>query len=382
MQKITLSKPVETIPTNSAAYVAPAAPAAPIAEPTPTVALVEPTPTAPISNEPATPAIPTAVVEAPKPAPATKTPKPETTNVTKITFDNVEPETTQQQPNQPAPKPKVEDLLKDVPKDELYKFLGLDEHDIKFSEFRKKGGNPYDYIKQKAVDYTKIPDEVLLKDKLKEKYPSLDDKKINVLYNDRYGQSETDDDSTNERRAIIAEADAYEVRQERIKQQQSNDIPSIAQPQQAESENDRVAKEQMNNRNMFIDYFQNSEPVKNFLSEKKLKVDLGNGKFHTFDIENPKHLLDSITNSTVAAKYGNDAQGKPDTQLMLEIALHRIAPQKYVQALLEQGRSLGLFDELLKNGQNATDNVGKAPSQPANTNRKITPTGSRITQHG
>jgi len=380
MQKITISKPAETVPTNSAAYVAPAVPA-PIAEPTAVAPVSEPAPVVPVAND-----APSINNEPASPAAAPVETKPETTNVTKISFGAVEPEPAeppaQPQQAQPAPKPKLEDLIAEYGKENVYKALGMDEHDIKFSEFRKKGGNPYDYIKQKAVDYTKVPDEVLLKDKLKEKYPSLDDKKIQVLYNDRYGVSDENDDSTNERRAIIAEADAYEARQEKIRQQQSNELPIIQQAQPQESDFDKQARELATNRNNFIDYLKNSAPVTNLLSEKKLKVDLGNGKFHTFEIENPKHLLDSIIDSRVAAQYGNDAQGKPDTQLMLEIALHRIAPQQYREALLSQGRSLALLDELLKDGQNATKSIGNAPSVPASTNKKITPTGSRISTHG
>lgn len=380
MAKITIAKP-EAQPMNTAAYIAPQESTPAVTE---TAAVVNETPAIPDTPPPAAEATPIAETA---PAIVQNPANNEPTNVTKITFEGVEDEvpevTTTVTNTQPAAKPKIEDILKDLPKEELYKYLGMDEHDIKFSEFRKNGGNPYDYIQQKAVDYNKIPDEVLLKNSLKEKYPNLEAEDIQVLYDDRYGQDELADDNANKRKSILAKADAYEVRQQKIKQQQTNEFPvTQQQARQGESEIEVAYKQQQANIDAYRNFVMNDEPVQRFLSEKKLKVDFGNGKFHTFDIQNPKHLVDSILDSKVAAKYGNNAQGQPDTQLMLEIALLRSHPQQYRSALLEQGRSLALLDELLKDGQNATPAVGRQPSSPASTNKKITPSGSRISTHG
>lgn len=375
-RKITIA-PAVSEPVNTAAFVETAKPAA--AE-TPTPTNIEAAQAAQTIAATATNTAPAA--EPAKPISTDNTP----TNVTKISFAGLDEEQTQTttaqetaaQQQQPV-KPKIEDILKDFQKEDLYKALGLDEHDIKFSEFRKKGGNPYDYIKQKAIDYTKVPDEVLLKDKLREKYPTLEAQDIDDLFNDTYGQDENAEERTNRLRSIRTKADAYDIRQEKIKQQQANDFPTIQVQAPAA---DEQGKEKNNNLQLFVDYVRNDDPVKAFMAEKKLKIDLGNGKFHTFEVENPKHLVDAIVDSKIIGKYGNNAQGKPDTQLMLEQALFRINPQLYRNALVEHGRSLALLDELLKDGQNATQAVGKAPTVTSTAGKKITPSNSRITTHG
>lgn len=371
MAKISIAKPAAE-PMNTAAYVAPV-------NDEPVIAAAEP-----IVAEP--------VIAAPAIAEVTKTDeliipakKEETTNVTKITFgeDIIESDEPAQHKQQAA-QPKLEDILKGISKEDLYKHLGLDEQTIRFDEYRKKGGDPYDLIKEELVDYTKLPDEVLLKNKLQEQYPKLSAEKIQVLYDDMYGQDDLEDDRANTKKAILAEAHAYEERQKKIQQQQSNKFTKIAQPATSSEPNQYEAalKQMQQNNEAVLNYIVNDEPVQNFLKEKKLKIDLGNGNFHTFEIDNAKHLLDIIVDNKVSGKYGNNAQGKPDTQLLLQLALFKANPQQFISGILEEGRSLSLLDELLKDGQNATPPAGAAPRQSAATNKKITATTGRIVPYG
>ena len=371
MAKISIAKPAAE-PMNTAAYVAPVEVNEPI------IAAAEPMVTEPAITSPIAEVIKTDV-------PIIPAKKEETTNVTKITFgeDVIEKE---QQVNeqQQAEQPKLEDILKGISKEDLYKHLGLDEQTIKFDEYRKKGGDPYDLIKEKLIDYTKLPDEVLLKNKLQEQYPKLSAEKIQVLYDDMYGQDDLEDDRANTKKAILAEAHAYEERQKKIAQQQSNEFTKIAQPVTSNEPNQyEVAIKQMQQNNeAALNYIVNDEHTQNFLKEKKLKIDLGNGNFHTFEIDNAKHLLDIIVDNKVSGKYGNNAQGKPDTQLLLQLALFKAYPQQFIAGILEEGRSLSLLDELLKDGQNATPPTGAAPRQSAATNKKITATTGRIVPYG
>lgn len=289
----------------------------------------------------------------------------------------------------PQEQPKPEDLLKNIPKDELYKYLGLDEHDIRFSEFRKKGGNPYELIEQKLIDWDKVPDVQLIKQDLAKQHPSLSNEKIEKLFASKYKQDEFSSDDDKEFGAILLEADAYTARQKRIEEQKRNEIPFTQQqvsnePNQYEkiiAEENRKAKEIAN-------HVITSNTVRELLSKKELKVDVGNGNFHTFDIDEPNHLVDVLLDDKVSSQYGIDAQGKPDTQLMLEMALFKANPQIYRQGLIEYGRSIALLDELLKDGQNATKPVGASP-RPNGTimngngqPRKITPTTNRVVPYG
>lgn len=311
--------------------------------------------------------------------------KKEVVSSTKISFASAAPtEAVSETQAQVPAKPTIQELLKDVPKDELYKFLELDEHTIKFNDFRKKGGNPYDYITQKAVDYTKISDEMLLKNKLKEQYPNLEAEDVQVLYDDRYGQDDSDEENANKKRAIIAKADAYEQRQKKIADQQASDMPVIPQPQQQGGNEYEVAVKTLQKQNQdFVNYIAGDEPVKQFMADKKLKVDVGGGNYYTFEVENPQHLIDVLINPKVSDQYGNNAQGKPDTQLMLEMALFKASPKQFIEGFVNHGKSLALLDELLKDGQNVSKPSGTAPRNGVSIgNRKIVPTTGKIVQHG
>jgi hypothetical protein len=119
-----------------------------------------------------------------------------------------------------------------------------------------------------------------------------------------------------------------------------------------------------------------SEPVQKFITEKKITIPLGNNKFHTFEVENPQHVINVM--------FGRGAQGEPDSQLLLQAALFRAAPQQFIEGLISHGKSSALLDELLKDGQNATKPSGTAPRQNGSNsnNKKITPTSTRLSNYG
>ena len=284
---------------------------------------------------------------------------------------------------------KPEELLKNIPKEELYKYLGLDEHDIKFSDFRKNGGNPYDLIQQKFIDWDKVPDAELIKQDLQKQFPKLSNEKIEKLFASKYKQDEYASEEDKEFGAILMETDAYTARQKRIEDQKKSEIPFS--PVQVSNEPNPYEK-MVGDANKQVEelsrHIITSDSVKSLLAKKELKVDVGNGNFHTFDIDEPNHLVDVLLDDKISSQYGMDAQGKPDTQLLLEMALFKASPQTYRQGLIEYGRSIALLDELLKDGQNATKPVGASP-RPNGTimngngqPKKITPTTNRVVPYG
>lgn len=299
----------------------------------------------------------------------------EPTNVTKITFDAPQSESNIETKTEiEAPKASIQDVLKTIPKDELYKFLDLDEHTIRFDEFRKKGGNPYDYIQQKAIDWDKVPNENLIKLDMQKQYPNLSQEKIERLFASKYKQGENDLDEDKEFGSIMMEADGDMIRRRNKEDQKKNDITTFQPPQQSNEYEAKFKQQEQEYQNVYNEIV-NSEPVKKFISEKKLSIDIGNNKFHTFEIENPQFLIDVL--------FGKSAQGKPDPQLLLQAALFRAAPRQFIDGLVSQGRSIALLDELLKDGQNISKPQGSTPRQSVTTaNKKITPSSNRISQYG
>lgn len=377
MAKITIARNEEPIAGITAAYVAPEA----VVNETPTT--VEETVTPAIVENSAAPIVENAEVA----AVVEETEKKITPSNTVVSFGEgasvAEISSTSTEAAQPE-KVDVNELLKTLPKEKLYELLGLDEQDIKFSEFRKKGGNPYEFIQERSIDWNKVPDEQMVKQDLQKQYPTLSSEKIEKLFAAKYKQDEMASDEDKEFGAILMEADAHTARQKNIEQQKKNEFTTVATPQAQPNEYEAMVKQSNQQANELASYIITSEPVKNFLTQKILKVDVGNGNYHNFEIDNPKHLIDVLLDDKVSSQYGVDAQGKPDTQLMLELGLHKAAPQKYKEGLIEYGRSLALLDELLKDGQNAKKPSGATPrpNGVSDGNKKITPTTGRITPYG
>jgi hypothetical protein len=226
MAKITIAKSDTSTPTNVASSSAPIpAPVQEVAAPEATPAIAEPqaaTPTPPIVIEPTNGVVQPTPIE-----PQAEPKKEEPTNVTKISFAEPQAEVAAPTATPQAEQPKItpQDILKTIPKEELYKYLELDEHTIKFDEFRKKGGNPYDYIQQKAIDWTKVPDEQLIKMDLRKLHPNLSAEKIDKLYTHKYKQDELAADEEREFGNILLETDADSIRRRNIEDQKKAICP-------------------------------------------------------------------------------------------------------------------------------------------------------------
>lgn len=378
MEKITISNPSTAVQSNPVVAHEPSV----VQEATP---IAEPIVTEPVVTTPQEP-----IVNNTEPVSAAQEPtvsSNETTEVTKISFAPIEPSAPivgehEAQPEQP--KVTMEDVLKTIPKEKLYEYLGFDEHTVKFNELRKQGANPYDLIQQKYVDWDKISDDQLVKMDMQKKYPHLTADKIELLYAQQYKQRDIDADEDREFGNILKEAEAGTIRAREKEAQKKNEIPTYTPPQQP-NEYENKYKSLVQQEEQLKQVIVNDTNVKSFLAEKKLKIDVGNGKVHTFEIENPQHLVDVLIDGNVSSKYGRNAQGQPDTQFLLQRALFHVAPQQYNEALINYGKSIALLDELLKDGQNVSKPIGSAPTPTGgsvNSNKKITAANNRISTFG
>lgn len=263
----------------------------------------------------------------------------------------VQTEATVEQPAQTITSWK--DAIKAADRTEVLKELGLDDFDIKFSDFRKGGGDPYKYIYVNGVDYSKISDDVLVRELLKEEYPFLatDNEKLTKLINKRYSQDEMASDEDKELGDIQKQADAHKYRQKMIAEAANFKFPEIRQPEAAPQQT--VDPKIQEETKRFTDSFNQHEATKNLINSKRVAIELGIDGVKPINYTvDPKVVWDSLFNPDSKYKFGRTKTGEPDVPLYLENALYRLNPSKFKKDIFNAGKEAALKG-IVKDGQNA-----------------------------
>ena len=264
-----------------------------------------------------------------------------------------------------------EELKKANPKD-ILKELGYDDFLAEFAEFRKNGGDAYKYLEAKAFDWETVNHQDLVLDELKLQYPHLTDDKIEKLYQAKYKQSEYASDDDKEIGAIQLEADAELIRQKRIAEQKTFQIPDVMNSQEVNQFQERMAEQQKieNERvQQALQFFKEHEATKNLMDSKRVAIDLGdNGKFN-FTVDKPETLMAVALDSekwqraiAVNPQEADPSKLVPDVAKLQKIALVALNPN-YEKDLVNYGKSLGL-KSIVEEGQNARRPIGSTPAQP------------------
>lgn len=263
------------------------------------------------------------------------------------------------------------ELKKADPK-EILKELGYDEFLAEFAEFRKNGGDAYKYLEAKAFDWDTVSHQDLILDELRLQYPHLTDEKVEKLYQAKYKQSEYASDEDKEIGAIQLEADAELVRQKRIAEQKSFQIPDVMNSQEANEMQERFAEQQRietERVQQALQFFREHEATRNLMESKRVAIDLGdNGKFN-FTVDKPETLMSIALDSekwqraiAVNPQEADPSKLIPDVAKLQKIALVALNPN-YEKDLVNYGKSLGL-KSIVEEGQNARRPVGSVPAQP------------------
>jgi len=264
--------------------------------------------------------------------------------------------------------------LKKADKKEVLKELGYDDFILEFAEFRKNGGDAYKYLEAKAFDWNKVSPQDLVIDDLKSQYPNLTDDKIEKLYQAKYKQSEFASDDDKEIGAIQLEADADLIRNKRIKEQESFQIPQIEKRQEVDNQQAVLEQQRLQeeSQKQVLNFFKEHEATKSLIQSKRVAIELGdNGKFN-FNVDKPEVLMDVVLNSekwqrAIATNPQEADVSKlvPDVSKLQRIALAALNPN-YEKDLVNYGKSLGL-KAIVEEGQNAKRPTGAKPSQANET---------------
>jgi hypothetical protein len=258
-------------------------------------------------------------------------------------------------------------ILKGVDKKELYKELDLpelDEFDKEFINFRKNGGDPLKYLEAKAIDYTKISDDDLVKTELKRQFPDATSAQLERLFNKKYNQSETAEDDEKDDGLLMMKSDARRLRQQLIEDQKKFSIPAYAQPEQAEAMR-QIAEQQAAQQQQAAalnEYVSKHEATQKLLADKQVTMDLGDGVSFNYKLKNPEKIVSMVLNPEQSRKLTVTPDGKLDLQKLYITSLFLSNPQKFAKDLVNFGKTLKL-NEQIEEGQNAGLPSAKASVQ-------------------
>lgn len=279
--------------------------------------------------------------------------------------------TTQQQTAQPAYNWKEE--IKKIDRKELLKEVGLNDFSVEMDDYIKGGGQPVDYLSNRAIDYTKVSDDALIKDDLRKQYPTFSPQQIDLMFDRKYAPlSELQDDK--DFAELQLQADAYKVRQAKVAEQQRFKVPEAVIPQKNEAyeqwEQNRQVQaqkvEEMKN------YYSSHPATKSLNESKRVTLNLGEGVApFNFQIDKPEMLTRIFTDDGSSwRKLTSTTQGEPDVAKQQMIALFTYNPQKFIQDIFKYGQSHGL-KEVVEEGQNAQKPQAKVATMTNTTGQTI-----------
>ena len=200
----------------------------------------------------------------------------------------------------------------------------------------------------------------------------MTDDKIEKLYQAKYKQSEYASDDDKEIGAIQLEADAELIRQKRIAEQKTFQIPDVMNSQEVNEFQERMAEQQKiesERVQQALQFFKEHDATKNLMESKRVAIDLGdNGKFN-FTVDKPETLMAVALDSekwqraiAVNPQEADPSKLIPDVAKLQKIALVALNPN-YEKDLVNYGKSLGL-KSIVEEGQNARRPIGSTPAQP------------------
>ena len=200
----------------------------------------------------------------------------------------------------------------------------------------------------------------------------MTDDKIEKLYQAKYKQSEYASDDDKEIGTIQLEADAELIRQKRIAEQKTFQIPDVMNSQEVNQFQERMAEQQKiesERVQQALQFFKEHDATKNLMESKRVAIDLGdNGKFN-FTVDKPETLMAVALDSekwqraiAVNPQEADPSKLIPDVAKLQKIALVALNPN-YEKDLVNYGKSLGL-KSIVEEGQNARRPIGSTPAQP------------------
>lgn len=290
--------------------------------------------------------------------PALVTPPAELeSNASNFSFgDEPAPSTVIEQKPINQPSFNIDEELKKIDRKELLKKAGVSQFAIDMDEHLSMGGKAEDFLAAKAIDYTKVSDEDLVKNSLKKEYPDFSKEDIDELYLAKYKDIDSEVEYEKKRAEIQLRADAFKLRQAKIEQQQKFKIPEtpILQTDAAYEQWKEAQKTQSELNEQGKQWFLQHEATKALNESKKVTISLGDDvPPFNFNVDRPDLITQTLTDDgSNWNKLLSTKTGEPDVAKRQLITLFAYNPQQFVKDIFKYGMQLG-ERKLVADGQNA-----------------------------
>lgn len=269
-----------------------------------------------------------------------------------------------------------QEAIKKVDSAEVLKAAGVSEFAIELDKHIKAGGDPIDYLNAKAVDYTKISDESLIKDDLRRQYPHWKPEQIDLMFSRTYGVAVGAEQEDIDFAALRLQADAHNKRQEQIAQQQQFKIPTaVPQNQNSGIDQEQIATDQRRQMEETLKWYNEQDATKTLMTSKRVAIDLGDDGNFNYAIDKPEVLMKGILDgdtwrrmTSTNPKESDVSKLVPDVAKLQRLVLIASNPN-YEKDLVNYGKTLAL-PKLVEEGQNISAPAKVIPVQGQNTNEK------------
>jgi hypothetical protein len=330
----------------------------------PAQAVVDVTPTAVADNPVTATTPPTQSIDAPvsttTPATPVVEPEPEK-NVAQVDLSFLDPGAgvaTQDAPPPPAQTSVLDwkEAIKKADKAEILKELGVTDFAIELNEHLSRGGKADDYLNAKAVDYSKISDDDIVKADMRAKFPTFSPQQIDLMFNRKYSAGADASGEDEQFAQLQLQAEAHTVRQQKIAEQQKF---KIAEPIQVANTQADSEAEYQNQLAQSRNWFNSHEATQNLMTSKRVAIDLGDDGSFNYKVDRPEIITSALTDGELWARMTSVNPKESDvTKLVPDVAkLQRLiiaaTNPNYEKDLVNFGKSLAL-PALVREGQNIT----------------------------
>ena len=242
-------------------------------------------------------------------------------------------------------------------------------------EYYEKTGDLTEYLTATLLDYDEMSSEDILRQELREQYPTLSDAAFNRVFQDQVmSKFNLDENRYSEEDVNIGkellDAEASKIR-ERFKQDQQQFINTASKKQvDHEAEAQALQAQQEQQFREWEENINNDAATQELLNSRLITVDNGNGDQFRYEVKDVSELVESTLDNQRFFEQFMTKDGL-DLNKWYRVLSYAQDPQAFEKSLIAHGRTLG---------EKRVAKELKNPSKPVKEQPSTTPDGSNPMQ--
>lgn len=251
----------------------------------------------------------------------------------------VEPSGVVEQPPVAPPVEPSKEVVEPVKAPEPAQYKFKDDFIKGLVEYYEKTGDATPYLQAKTVDFTKMSLEEIAKRDLRQQYPEISDKALDLLYKKEVvGKFGLDSDSEEE---VELGTELFKTHYERKRNEllnwQKNFQPPVSEQEQEQLEQQRLYQEAFQK---FEQETKSNDITRKLLNDKRIAVKIGEAEVN-IDIANPGAFVEKTVDSVNFFKDFTTTDGKVDYQKWYRVLAYAQNPDLYDKLVYGRGQADG-----------------------------------------